>query len=71
MGSGYQVTITVRFNPTFILKKRYFETALKLPQQCIFKRVITPKHKELSLIKLSASKKIQTIPQEDMNENQQ
>lgn len=72
MGSGYQVTITVGFNPTFILKKKkYFETASKLPQQYTFKRVITPKHKELSLIKLSASKKIQTIPQEDMNENQQ
>lgn len=71
MRSGYQVTITVRFNPTFILKKMYFETASKLPQQYIFKRVITPKHKELPLIKLSASKKIQTIPQEDMNQNQQ
>lgn len=59
MGSGYQVTITVRFNPGFVLKKKkkYFATTSKLPQQYIFKRVITPNHKEISLIKLSASNK--------------
>lgn len=68
-GSGYQVTVTVHFNPACVFqkKKEYFATASKLPQHYIFKGVITTKPKEVALIKLSASRKIQKIPCRDMN----
>lgn len=60
MGSGYQVTVTVHFNPACVFKKKkkkYFATASKLPQQYIFKGATTTKSKEIALIKLSTSKK--------------
>ena len=71
MGSGYQVTVTVRFNPTSTFKKKKKKEVFcyrpKVPKKCIFKRVITPKHKEIALIKLSVSTKTQKIPHEDVN----